>query len=327
MRDLATLPKAHLHVHLEGAMRPSTLSTLAAQYSIEVPPTRGYGSFAAFAGMYLAACDVLRHEDDIRRLFDEVVEDAALAGAAWVEPAFYLPRYEGLLGATEAVLDLALDALAASAARHEIGAGLIVAADRTVDPEEAVGLAELAVRHADRGVVAFGLANDEARFGPAPFAEAFAVARDGGLLSVPHAGEHDGPSSVVGALDDLGAHRIQHGVRAIEDPSLVARLADSAVCLDVCPTSNVMLSVVPSLDAHPLGALLDAGVRCSVNADDPLLFGPGLLGEYELARTTLGLSDERLAQLAQWSLVGSGAPAELVTDGVARIEEWLTAAP
>src|SRR3954454_500776 len=147
MRDLALLPKAHLHVHLEGAMRPSTLSTLAAQYSIEVPPTRGFGSFAAFAGMYVAACEVLQHDDDIRLLFDEVVEDAALAGAAWVEPAFYLPRYAERLGSLDAVLELALIALAESAARHGIGAGLIVAADRTVDPDEACALAELAVRH------------------------------------------------------------------------------------------------------------------------------------------------------------------------------------
>ena len=325
MRDLASLPKAHLHVHLEGAMRPSTLSTLAAQYSIDVPPTRGYGSFAAFAGMYLAACDVLRGEDDIRRLFDEVIEDAALAGCVWVEPAFYLPRHAPLLGSDEKVLDVALDALATSAERHGIGAGLIVAADRTVDPEEAVGLAELAVGHADRGVVAFGLANDEARFGPVPFAEAFAIARDGGLLSVPHAGEHDGPSSVVGALDDLGAHRIQHGVRAVEDATLVARLADSSVCLDVCPTSNVMLSVVPTLEEHPLGALLDAGVRCSVNADDPLLFGPGLLEEYELCRTVLGFDDARLAHIAACSIDASGAPAALKARARADIASWLVA--
>jgi adenosine deaminase len=323
MRDLALLPKAHLHVHLEGAMRPSTLSTLAAQYSIAVPPIRGFGSFAAFAGMYVAACEVLQSEDDIRRLFDEVVEDAAIAGAVWVEPAFYLPRHVACLGSLDEVLSVALDALGTSAARHGIGAGLIVAADRTVDPEEAVRLAELAVRYGERGVVAFGLANDEARFGPTPFAEAFAIARDGGLLSAPHAGEHDGPSSVAGALDDLGAHRIQHGVRAIEDPQLVARLAESSVCLDVCPTSNVLLSVVPSIEEHPLGALLDAGVRCSVNADDPLLFGPGLLEEYELCRTQLGFDDDRLAHIARCSIDASGAPDALKASARAGIERWL----
>ncbi|MEY2464213.1 MAG: adenosine deaminase [Acidimicrobiaceae bacterium] len=325
MRDLASLPKAHLHVHLEGAMRPSTLSTLAAQYSIEVPPTRGYGSFAAFAGMYIAACGVLQCEADVRRLFDEVVEDAAQAGAVWVEPAFYLPRYADSLGSVEAVLEVALDALEESSARHGIGAGLIVAADRTVDPDEAVELAELAVRYASQGVVAFGLANDEALFGPKPFAEAFAIATDGGLLSTPHAGELDGPASVASALDDLGAHRIQHGVRAIEDVDLVARLAASAVCLDVCPTSNVMLSVVPSLDEHPLGALLDAGVRCSVNADDPLLFGPGLLEEYELCRSELGFDDARLALIAHCSVEASGAPEALKAKSRDDIAAWLTA--
>src|SRR4051794_4265631 len=323
MRDLALLPKAHLHVHLEGAMRPSTLSTLAAQYSIEVPPIRGFGSFAAFAGMYVAACEVLKSDADIRRLFDEVIEDAALAGAVWVEPAFYLPRYVARLGSLDAVLELALDAMHTSAARHRIGAGLIVAADRTVDPDESVVLAELAVRHREKGVVAFGLANDEERFGPAPFAEAFAIARDGGLLSVPHAGEHDGPKSVVGALDDLGAHRIQHGVRAVEDPDLVARLADSSVCLDVCPTSNLLLSVVPSIEEHPLGALLDAGVRCSVNADDPLLFGPGLLEEYELCRTQLDFDDQRLAHVAVCSIDASAAPDALKVRARDGIAAWL----
>ena len=145
----------------------------------------------------------------------------------------------------------------------------------------------------------FGLANDETGWPPEPFAAAFAIARDAGLFSVPHAGELAGPASVVGALDALGAHRIQHGVRAVEDRELVRRLADSGVCLDVCPSSNVMLSVVPAIEAHPCPTCLRAGVRCSLNADDPLLFGPNLLDEYKVARAGSASTTSRSAGIAR----------------------------
>jgi adenosine deaminase len=323
MRELRTLPKAHLHVHLEGAMRPATLSELAEIHGIDVPPVRGFGSFSAFADMYVAATEVLRRPDDLARVIFEVLEDSALDGATWVEPALYVPRHTERHGPGEAVLEMALDMLAISAKQLGIGAGYIVAADRTVDPAEAVEQAHLAAAYGDRGVVAFGLANDEVGFPPELFAEAFAVARDGGLLSTPHAGELEGPSSIVGALDALGADRIQHGVRAVEDPELVARLADSDVCLDVCPTSNLALAVFPTLEAHSLPALLDAGVRCSLNGDDPLLFGPGLLSEYELCRTGLGFDDARLAHIARCSIEASGAPDDRKRESLAGIDAWL----
>jgi adenosine deaminase len=323
MRDLRALPKAHLHIHLEGAMRPATLSELAADAGISVPPIRGFGSFAAFSGMYVAACDVLTSPDAMARLTREVVEDAAIDGAAWVEPAVYVPHHNQRLGPPEGTLEVILDAAAAAGRDFGIGVGVVIAADRTVEPDDAVEQARLAVRYAEAGVVAFGLANDETGHPPEPFSEAFAIAREAGLLSVPHAGELDGPASVVGALDSLGADRIQHGVRAIEDPELVRRLADSDVCLDVCPTSNVLLAVVPDLAAHPLAALLEAGVHCSLNADDPLLFGPNLLDEYELARDALGLDDGALAAIAHSSLAASGAPADVKRRVAAGIDAWL----
>jgi adenosine deaminase len=327
VRDLAQLPKAHLHLHLEGAMRPSTLADLATAAGVSVPPVRGYTSFAEFGLQYRAASALILTEDDLRRVVREVVDDAADDGAVWIEPHFYPPRYMGELGTADEVLEIVLDEGLRAADRRGIGCGWIVSALRDFDPAQAMELAKLAARYADAGVVSFGLAADEALFPPEPFAEAFGIARDAGLISAPHAGELAGPASVYGALDALGARRICHGVRAIEDPALVERLAAEEVVLDVCPTSNVMLAVVPSFDEHPLVRLLDAGVRCTLNGDDPLLFGPGLLAEYELARTTMGLSDERLAQLARSSLVGSGAPPEFVDDGVERIEEWLTSAP
>lgn len=323
MRDLSTLPKAHLHVHLEGAMRPETLAELAGNYGIDVPPVAGFGSFTEFAGMYLSACEVLRDPVDLARVVDEVVHDAALAGATYVEPSFYAPHHRERLGQPDEILEMVLDFLATSSRRHGVAAGLMLAGDRTVDPADAVEQAKLAVRFADRGVVAFGLANDEALWPPAPFAEAFRIAAEGGLLSTPHAGELAGADSVREALDHLSANRIQHGVRAIEDQELVKRMADEGICCDVCPTSNVLLSVVPTMEASALGPLLDAGVPCSVNADDPLLFGPGLLEEYEICRSALGFDDDRMAHIARCSIEASGASVEVKAASLAGIDAWL----
>ena len=323
MRDLTALPKAHLHVHLEGAMRPATLAEIAAGYGVEVPATRGYGSFAAFSGLYQAAEAVLKTEDDIRRVVREVLEDAAADGAIHIEPQMYPGRYAQRLGSAGDVLDLIIDQGRRTAEELGIGFGLILSAIRDSGPEDAEAMAVLAAERAGAGMVGFGLAADEARFPPEPFAKAFAIAREAGLKSVPHAGEHGGPDSVRGALDALGAQRIAHGVRAFEDPELVRRIAAEGVCLDVCPTSNLMLSVVPTLTEHPLAGLIEAGVRCSLNGDDPLLFGPGLLQEYELARETLGLDDTAIAWLARCSIEDSGADAALKARGVAGVASWL----
>ena len=322
-RALLDLPKAHLHIHLEGAMRPDTLAELAAYHGVALPATRGYGTFTEFVAQYQAACAVLRTPEDLRRLVREVVADAADAGAVWVEPQFYPYHHEHAIGSTTEAIELVLDAGHAAAAEHGIGFGLMISADRTHDPAEAIELARLAAAHAPAGVVAFGLANDEVGCPPEPFERAFAIAVEAGLISAPHAGELVGADSVHGAVDVLRARRIGHGVRAIEDPELVRKLADLGICLDVCPTSNVLLSVVDSLAEHPLPLLLDAGVRCSINGDDPLLFGPGLLEEYQVARTDLGLSDERLAFVARCSIESSAAPEALTSVALADIDEWL----
>ena len=317
-RDLAALPKAHLHLHLDGAIRPATLAELAGEDGMPIPPVSGYGSFAAFSDAIGAASQVLRTPEHLRRVVREVVEDAAADGAVWVEVSV-----GGRLGADEDAVGMVIEAGREAAEELGVGFGLMLAANRNLDPEQAVRAAELAASLAGQGVVSFGLDNDEAAFPPEPFAQAFAITKDAGLLSTPHAGELAGPASVIGALDSLSADRVLHGVRAGEDPQLVERLAEAGTCLDVCPTSNVLLSVVPSLEAHPLPRLLEAGVRCSINADDPLLFGSGLLEEYTRCRTVLGLTDEQLATAARASLEASGAPRELVLTGLEGIEAWL----
>ena len=288
-------------------MRPDTLVELAGIYGMDVPETRGYGDFTAFSAMYIAATGALRRPDDLARVVREVVEDAAADGAVWVEPSFVPKLYADRFGGIEEVLEIVVEAGGVASRATGIGVGFMVAADRTLDPSEATEAAEMAVKFANRGVVSFGLDNDEVLGPPERFAEAFAIARGGGLLSTPHAGELVGPESVVAVLDKLGANRILHGVRAIEDAEIVERLASEDVCLDVCPTSNIALGVSQSYDDHPLGALLDAGVACSVNADDSLLFGPGLLDEYTLCRDVFGFDDQRMAVIAAASIEGSGA--------------------
>jgi adenosine deaminase len=308
-------------------MRPDTLAALAAARGLPVPDVRDYRTFAEFGLRYAEAAALITTEADLRRVVSEVIEDAARDGAVWLEPSVYPPAYAERLGVPPGhVLDIMIDEAEAAAARLGVGCGLMVTALRHLPPDDALDLARLAVGRAGRagrGVVSFGLVADEALFGPEPFAKAFAVARDGGLMPTPHAGELAGPESVRGALDVLGARRLGHGVRALEDPALTERLAAEEVTLDVCPTSNALLGVVGSLADHPLPRLLDAGVRCSIGADDPLLFGPGLLAEYETARGVLGLSDERLAAVARASLEGSAAPPEAVTDALCRIDAWL----
>ncbi len=324
-RDLRTLPKAHLHVHLEGAMRPETLAELSERHGLP-EPLQPDGSFSRFIQLYRAACEGLRAVDDLVRLVREVAEDAAAAGAVWVEPATWLtPSAAARVGVRdeEAMLEVLVDAATRAARETHVGVGLMLSANRVQPPTDAVGLAHLAARHAGRGVVAFGLADDETRAPPEPFAAAFGIARAAGLISAPHAGEHGGPDSVRGALDALGARRIEHGVRAAEEPALLDRLAAEEVCLDVCPTSNVQLHVVASYADHPLQTLLDAGVQVSLNADDPLFFGSGLLEEYELARHTFGLDDAALARIAACSIRASGAPESVKVAAFANIEHWL----
>ena len=164
-----------------------------------------------------------------------------------------------------------------------------MAAQRHLGPQAAVDLARFAGRYTGQGVHAFGLTGDEAAFPCEPFAEAFATARAAGLTAAPHAGRLSGPASVRAAVAELGAQRIAHGVRAIEDPAVLTELAERDVTLDVCLTSNHVLGVVSAISQHPLPGPLAAGVRCSLGADDPLLFGVGLLDEYQTARSGLGL--------------------------------------
>jgi adenosine deaminase len=323
VKPLAALPKAQLHLHLEAAMRPSTLRDLAAEHGIELPPLSGFTSFAEFLRVYEAATECLRTPGDVHRLLRETAEDAAADGTVWLELHVYPPLWFGRFGSDEETLDLTLEAARAATEATGVGIGLVVAADRTDGPDAAERTARLAAARAGQGVTTFGLANDEAGRPPELFVEAFRIARDAGLLSAPHAGELAGPDSVRGALDLLGADRLGHGVRAVEDPELVRRLADEGVTCDVCPTSNVILGLYPSIPEHGVGRLLAAGVPVSLNTDDPLLFGAGLLDEYDAVRRAFDLDDAAVAAIARTSIRASGAPDATKRRAESGIDAWL----
>ncbi|KJK56900.1 adenosine deaminase [Saccharothrix sp. ST-888] len=334
LRDVRALPKAHLHLHFTGSMRPETLLELAAKHRIRLPEalssaeppklraTDERGWFR-FQRLYDTARSVLRDEEDIRRLVLETAEDERRDGSRWLEiqvdPTSYAPRFGGLIPALELILDAVRDA----SERTGVGIRVLVAANRMKSPMDARTLARLAVRYTDQGVVGFGLSNDERRGLARDFDRAFAIARKAGLLAAPHGGELAGPESVRDCLDDLGAGRIGHGVRAAEDARLMQRLADRQITCEVCPASNVALGVYEHATEVPLRRLFEAGVPLALGADDPLLFGSRLAAQYELARTVHGFSDPELAELARQSVRGSRAPEDVQKLLLADIDAWL----
>lgn len=323
MRALRDLPKAHLHLHLEAAMRPSTLHDLGDLHGLDVPEMSAFESFADFIRLYEIATSCLRAEEDLRRLLVEMAEDAAADGAVWVEYHVYPPLWLGRFGSDEEALDLTLALAREAEAATGVGLGAVVAIDRTEDVGAAMRTATLAAERAGAGVVAIGLANDEDGRPPEAFADAFAVAREAGLLSAPHAGELGGPEYVRTAVDVLHADRIGHGVRSVEDPTLVGRLAAEGVVCDVCPTSNLVLGLYPSIEAHAIRPLVEAGVRVTINTDDPLLFGSGLVDEYRLVQDAFGWDDDAMAAIARTSIEASGAPPDRKASALAGIDRWL----
>ncbi|RLU83905.1 adenosine deaminase [Streptomyces griseocarneus] len=336
VRDVRALPKAHLHLHFTGSMRPSTLLELADKYGVHLPDALSGGEppqlratdergWFRFQRLYDIARSCLRSPEDIQRLVREAAEEDVRDGSGWLEiqvdPTSYAPRLGGLIPALEIILD------AVETASRDTGLGmrLVVAANRMKHPLDARTLARLAVRYADRGVVGFGLSNDERRGLARDFDRAFDIAREGGLLAVPHGGELSGPSSVRDCLDDLRAGRVGHGVRAAEDPRLLRRLAERQVTCEVCPSSNVALGVYEKPSDVPLRTLFEAGVPIALGADDPLLFGSRLAAQYALAREHHGFTDAELAELARQSIRASRAPESVRTALLAGVEGWLSA--
>jgi adenosine deaminase len=277
-----------------------------------------------FQRLYDVARSVLRTPDDVRRLVLEAAEDDVVDGGRWLEiqvdPSGYAARFGGITAFT----DLVLDAVREASAETGIGMAVVIAANRTRHPLDARTLARLAAQYAGRGVVGFGLSNDERRGTTADFAPAFAIAERAGLLLAPHGGELMGPESIRACLDALHAGRLGHGVRVAEDPALLDRVVAQGVPLEVCPVSNVALGVYSDLTSVPLPVLLEAGATVALGADDPLLFGSRLASQYTTMRAAHDLSDEVLAELARMSVRASRAPDDVRAATLRDIDAWLS---
>ncbi len=336
MRDLRSLPKAHLHLHFTGSMRHETLLELAERDGISLPDSLVHDwppelsaadekGWFRFQRLYDVARSVLRTEDDVRRLVREAAEDDVRDGGRWLEIQVDPSGYGARFGGITAFTDLVLDAVAEASRETGLGMAVVIAANRTRHPLDARTLARLAAQYAGRGVVGFGLSNDERRGTTAEFAPAFAIAERAGLLLVPHGGELRGPDHIALCLDHLHADRLGHGVRAGEDPAVLERVVEGGVVLEVCPVSNVALGVYSDLTSVPLPDLLAAGAIVALGADDPLLFGSRLAGQYATMRAAHELTDEQLAELARMSVRASQAPDDLKKRVLAEIDEWLAA--
>ena len=335
-RSLAALPKAHLHLHFTGSMRHATLVELAIRHGVRLPPaltedwppqlsgTDERGWFR-FQRLYDTARSVLRRPADVRRLLTETALDERADGSGWLEIQVDPSGYAGRFGGITDLIELVLDTAAAASRETGVGIGVIVAANRTKHPLEARTLARLAAQYAGRGVTGFGLSNDERRGAAREFSAAFRIAERAGLLLDPHGGEMAGPASVEACLDELHADRIGHGVRAVENPAVVTRLAAEGVTCEVCPSSNVALGVAASPEQVPLRRLAEAGVPVALGADDPLLFGSRLPAQYEIARYVHDLDDAEIAELARMSVRGSTAPSATAARLLAGIDSWLAA--
>jgi adenosine deaminase len=332
-RDLLTLPKAHLHLHFTGSMRHATLLELAERDGITLPdalvadwpPTLSAADekgWFRFQRLYDVARSVLRTEEDVRRLVTEAAEDDRADGGRWLEiqvdPSGYAARFGGITAFT----DLVLDAVAGAQRDVGIGIAVVIAANRTRHPLDARTLARLAAQYAGRGVVGFGLSNDERRGRTEDFARAFRIAEQAGLLLTPHAGELLGPGSVEVAVEQLHADRLGHGVRVAEDPDLLARVVDRGIALELCPVSNVALGVYSDLTSVPLPELMAAGARIALGADDPLLFGSRLAAQYSTMRAAHDLSDDQLAGLARSSIEASRADDATKAGLLADVDRW-----
>lgn len=334
MRNLQLLPKAHLHLHFTGSMRHETLLELAERDGIRLPDqlvsqwppelsAADEKGWFRFQRLYDVARSVLRTEADVRRLVLEAAEDDVRDGGGWLEiqvdPSGYAARFGGITAFTDLVLD------AVGSASHQTGLGIavVIAANRTRHPLDARTLARLAAQYAGRGVVGFGLSNDERRGSTVEFSGAFRIAEQAGLLLVPHGGELRGPEHITQCLDALHAHRLGHGIRAAEDPALLDRIVAAGVPLEVCPVSNVALGVYSDLTSVPLPTLLEAGATVALGADDPLLFGSRLAAQYATMRAAHDLSDDQLAELARMSVRASAAPDEVKKRLLVGVDEWL----
>jgi adenosine deaminase len=304
------IPKAELHCHLEGSIAPALAHELAVHNGIALPDGLlaedghyVWGDFPSFLDAYDRVCGVLRTARDFGHVLYSYLAQAAGQGAVYVE-VFCSPERPAALGIPYADW---LAALADGIGRAERDFGvvgrIIVVCIRHLGPDRALGVARAMVAEPHSCVVGFGMGGDEAKFAPVDFAPAFRLAHEHGYGCTVHAGEVLGPESVRAAIRDLPVTRIGHGVRSAEDPALLDELARRGTVLEVCPGSNVALGLYPDRAAHPLHRLIAAGVRVTLNSDDPPFFHTTLGEEYDLA----GLGEAMLRRITRTAIEASFA--------------------
>lgn len=309
---IAALPKAELHLHIEGSLEPELMFALAQRNSVAIPyasveEVRAAYSFSRlqdFLDIYYAGADVLRTEQDFHDLatayFDRAAADNIVHAEIFFDPQTHTDR--GI--PFDVVMRGLLSGMGAAHARHGISSGLILCFLRHLSEEAALATLAQAEPWIDH-LMGVGLDSSEVGHPPSKFAQVFARAGDMGLKRVAHAGEEGPPAYVHEALDLLNIDRLDHGNRAMEDPALIARLAASGMALTVCPLSNLKLCVVDDLGAHPIPAMLDAGLTATINSDDPAYFGGYVNDNFRALDAAGVLTRDGLIQLARNSFTGS----------------------
>ncbi|MCX2925493.1 adenosine deaminase [Streptomyces sp. NEAU-W12] len=306
------VPKAELHLHIEGTLEPELAFALAARNGVDLPwadtdalrEAYRFQDLQSFLNLYYALMTVLRTERDFEDLADAYLARAAAQGVRHAEiffdPQAHMARGVGM----DTVVEGLWRALGRSQERHGVSTRLIMCFLRDEPAESALATLDAARPHLDR-ITGVGLDSAEVGHPPATFRAVYEAAAALGLRRVAHAGEEGPPAYITEALDVLGVERIDHGLRCVEDPALVARLVRDRIPLTLCPLSNVRLRAVDTLADHPLPAMLDAGLLCTVNSDDPAYFG-GYAGDtFDAVRDTLGLGPERLRELARNSFLAA----------------------
>jgi adenosine deaminase len=302
------LPKAELHVHLEGTAPPELIARIAQRNGLAVPDGMlghdgrfAYVDFLDFLRTYDMAASVIRTGEDYRDITYEYLCSCARGGATYVELTAS-PDHAALVGLTdEDHLDGIARGIDDARADTGIEGRILVSAVRNFGVERALRVARHAAEHPHPYVVGFSMAGDEANFPARDYAQAYEIVAAAGLGATIHAGEWAGPDSVRAALE-LPITRISHGVRATEDPALVAELAERGIVLECCPTSNVVLGVYPGYDEHPLRRLHDAGVKITLGSDDPPYFGASIETEYAICADRLGFSEDELRAITRTAI-------------------------
>ncbi|WP_367323145.1 adenosine deaminase [Streptomyces sp. HUAS ZL42] len=307
-----SIPKAELHLHIEGTLEPELAFALAARNGVTLPyadtdelrKAYQFEDLQSFLNLYYELMAVLRTERDFEDLADAYLARAAAQGVRHVE-MFFDPQAHIARGVDMGtVVEGLWRALGRSESVHGISAQLIMCFLRDESAESALRTLEAAEPYLDR-ITGVGLDSAEVGNPPAKFREVYEAAAARGLRRVAHAGEEGPAEYIAEALDVLGVERIDHGLRCMEDPALVERLVRERVPLTVCPLSNVRLRTVDVLADHPLPAMLDAGLLCTVNSDDPAYFGGYVGDNFDAVGRTLGLSEDLLRELARNSFVAS----------------------